>query len=71
MVGWRRDGETEEILKEIVLKKSIQYSGFFLEELQETTKENPLRMDNDPAEIRNRRLPNTGLCNKTPYSFGT
>jgi len=42
-----------------------------LEELQETTKGNPLRMDHDAAEIRNRRLPNTGLGNKTPYSFGT
>jgi len=35
----------------------------FLEELQETTKENPLRMDHDPAEIRNRHLPNT------PFTF--
>jgi len=42
-----------------------------LEELQETTKENPLSKDQDPAEIRSRHLSNTGLGNKTPYSFGT
>jgi hypothetical protein len=43
----------------------------FLEELQETTKENLLRMYQEPAEIRNRHLSNTGLGNKTPYSLGT
>jgi hypothetical protein len=37
-----------------------------LEELQKTTKENPLRMDHDPLEIRNRHLPNTCVGNKKP-----
>jgi hypothetical protein len=42
-----------------------------LEELQEITKENLLRMDQEPVEIRNRHLSNTGLGNKAPYSLGT
>jgi len=29
MIGWRRNGEMEGILKEIILKKSMQYSGIF------------------------------------------
>jgi hypothetical protein len=53
------------------LKKIDAVFRNLLEELQETTKENPLRMDHDQAEIRNRHLPNTGLGNKTPYSFRT
>jgi len=42
-----------------------------LEELQEITKENPLRIDHYLAEIRNRHLLNTGIGNRTPCSFGT